>query len=64
MTKNYTKAEQCATENYLPNPKADVTEYTEGFKCTPSEFEIIKTLERDDLPASPEESESKLANHK
>lgn len=36
--------QQVATEIYLPNPKADFTEYTEGFKCTPSEFEIIKTM--------------------
>lgn len=36
--------QQCATEIYLPNPKADFTEYTEGFKCTPAEFDIIKNL--------------------
>lgn len=39
--------QQCATEIYLPNPKADFTEYTEGFKCTPAEFEIIKTLDEE-----------------
>ena len=36
--------QQCATEMYLPNPKADFKEYTEGFKCTPTEFDIIKNL--------------------
>lgn len=36
--------QQVATEIYLPNPKADFTEYTEGFKCTVAEYEIIKTL--------------------
>jgi len=36
--------QQVATEIYLPNPKADFTEYTEGFKCTPSEYEIIKNM--------------------
>src|SRR5699024_776635 len=36
--------QQCATEIYLPNPKADFKEYTDGFKCTPTEFEIIKNM--------------------
>jgi len=36
--------QQVATEIYLPNPKADYSEYTDGFKCTPSEFEIIKAM--------------------
>lgn len=37
--------QQCATEIYLPNEKADYTEYTQGFKCTDAEFEIIKNLD-------------------
>jgi type IV secretory pathway VirB4 component len=36
--------QQVATEIYLPNPKADFREYTEGFKVTEAEFEIIKGL--------------------
>ena len=36
--------QQVATEVYLANPKADFIEYTEGFKCTPTEFEIIKNF--------------------
>lgn len=36
--------QQCATEIYLPNPKADFHEYTEGFKLTPTEFQLIKEL--------------------
>lgn len=36
--------QQVATEIYLPNPKADFHEYTEGFKCSVAEFEIIKNM--------------------
>jgi type IV secretion/conjugal transfer VirB4 family ATPase len=36
--------QQVATEIYLPNPKADFVEYTEGFKLTPTEFRIIKDM--------------------
>jgi len=36
--------QQVATEIYLPNPKADFKEYTEGFKCTAAEFDIIRNL--------------------
>nr|WP_228857482.1 VirB4 family type IV secretion/conjugal transfer ATPase [Pseudomonas syringae]QOQ33522.1 ATPase required for both assembly of type IV secretion complex and secretion of T-DNA complex, VirB4 [Pseudomonas syringae pv. actinidiae] len=36
--------QQVATEIYLANPKADFHEYTEGFKCTVAEFDIIKNL--------------------
>lgn len=36
--------QQCATEIYLPNPKADFHEYTEGFKLTPTEFQLVKEL--------------------
>lgn len=39
--------QQCATEIYLPNPKADFHEYTDGFKVSESEFEIIKSLQED-----------------
>lgn len=39
--------EQCATEIYLPNPKADYHEYVEGFKCTAAEYEIIKGFNED-----------------
>ena len=33
-----------ATQIFLPNPKADFKEYTEGFKCTAAEYEIIRSL--------------------
>ena len=36
--------QQVATEIYLPNPKADFHEYTEGFKCSVAEFEIIRSM--------------------
>lgn len=36
--------QQCATEIYLPNPKADFHEYTEGFKCSHAEFELIRNM--------------------
>jgi len=36
--------QQVATEIYLPNPKADYHEYTEGFKVTEAEFDIIKNM--------------------
>lgn len=36
--------QQVATEIYLPNPKADYHEYTDGFKVTDAEFEIIKSM--------------------
>jgi len=39
--------QQCATEIYLPNPKADYEEYTKGFKVTDGEFEIIKSMPED-----------------
>jgi len=39
--------QQVATEIYLPNPKADPKEYTEGFKVSQAEFEIIKHLAED-----------------
>lgn len=36
--------QQVATEIYLPNPKADYREYVEGFKLSPAEFQIVKTM--------------------
>lgn len=39
--------EQCATEIYLPNPRADFKEYVEGFKLSEAEFDIIKQLAED-----------------
>lgn len=39
--------EQCATEIYLPNPKADSKEYVEGFKLTEAEFKVVKNLGED-----------------
>lgn len=36
--------EQTATFIFLPNPSADAKEYIEGFKLTPAEFAIIKSL--------------------
>lgn len=39
-----TLVQQCATFIFLPNPNADPKEYIEGFKLTPTEFEIVRTL--------------------
>lgn len=39
--------EQSATQIFLPNPKADEKEYTEGFKVTEAEFMWIKSLKED-----------------
>jgi type IV secretion/conjugal transfer VirB4 family ATPase len=36
--------QQVATEIYLPNPKADFHEYTEGFKCSVAEWDIIRNM--------------------
>jgi type IV secretion system protein VirB4 len=36
--------QQVATEVYLPNPKADYHEYTEGFKLTDAEFDVVKSF--------------------
>lgn len=36
--------EQSATQIFLPNRKADPTDYINGFKVTEAEFEIIRTL--------------------
>jgi type IV secretion system protein VirB4 len=39
--------QQCATEIYLPNPKADYEEYTQGFKVTDAEYEIIRNMDEE-----------------
>lgn len=39
-----TIVEQCVTQIYLPNPRADHDDYVEGFKVTESEFRIIRNL--------------------
>jgi len=39
-----TLVQQCATFIFLPNPGADPKEYIDGFKLTPTEFEIVRTL--------------------
>lgn len=39
--------EQSATQIFLPNPKATAEDYVEGFKLTPTEFQIIKSLAED-----------------
>lgn len=39
--------QQCATEIYLPNPKADYSEYINGFKVTEAEYQIIKNLDEE-----------------
>lgn len=39
-----TLVQQCATYVFLPNPQADRKEYVDGFKLTPTEFEIVRNL--------------------
>jgi type IV secretion system protein VirB4 len=39
-----TIVEQCVTQIYLPNPRADEADYVEGFKLTRAEFDIVKGL--------------------
>ncbi|SOO14159.1 VirB4 family type IV secretion/conjugal transfer ATPase [Xanthomonas citri] len=39
--------QQCATEVYLPNPKADRDEYIQGFKLTAAEFEMVASMPDD-----------------
>ncbi|MDV7561167.1 VirB4 family type IV secretion/conjugal transfer ATPase [Acinetobacter baumannii] len=39
-----TMVEQSVTQIFLPNPRADRTDYVDGFKVTPAEFEIIRSL--------------------
>lgn len=37
--------QQVATEIYLPNPRADYLEYTQGFKLTDAEFDIVSKFD-------------------
>jgi type IV secretion system protein VirB4 len=39
-----TVVEQSATLLFLPNPRAHYADYVDGFKVTPQEFEVIRTL--------------------
>ncbi len=39
-----TLIQQCATYIFLANPKANYEDYTEGFKLTDAEFELVKGL--------------------
>ncbi len=39
-----TLVQQCATMVFLANPKADRADYTQGFKLTDAEFEIVRNL--------------------
>lgn len=39
-----TMVEQCVTQIFLPNPRADHDDYVLGFKVTEPEFEIIRNL--------------------
>lgn len=39
-----TIVEQCVTQIYLPNPRADHDDYVHGFKVTESEYRIIRNL--------------------
>ncbi|EJE4644423.1 VirB4 family type IV secretion/conjugal transfer ATPase [Vibrio parahaemolyticus] len=39
-----TLIQQCATGIFLANPKADYEDYTQGFKLTDAEFELVKGL--------------------
>lgn len=39
-----TLIQQCATYIFLANPKADYEDYTQGFKLTDAEFELVKGL--------------------
>ena len=42
-----TMVEQSATLILLPNPKADADDYINGFKLTPQEFNIVRSLAED-----------------
>ena len=41
--------QQCATEIYLPNPRADRAEYLDGFKCTETEYQLIRSMAEDTI---------------
>lgn len=40
-----TIVEQCVTQIYLPNPRANPEDYIDGFRVTRAEFEIIRNLD-------------------
>ena len=42
-----TLVQQCATYIFLPNPSADYEDYSQGFKLTDAEFDLIKSLGED-----------------
>lgn len=42
-----TLVQQCATSIFLPNPSADYEDYTQGFKLTDAEFDLIRNLGED-----------------
>lgn len=39
--------QQCPTQIFLPNPKADKADYIAGFKLTEAEFALVKSLPED-----------------
>lgn len=39
--------QQCPTQIFLPNPKADKNDYIAGFKLTEAEFALVKSLPED-----------------
>lgn len=39
--------QQCPTQIFLPNPKADRADYVAGFKLTDAEFDLVKSLPED-----------------
>jgi len=44
---SHSLVEQCGTQLFLPNPRANVDDYVKGFKLTQREFAIVK----DEMPA-------------
>jgi len=44
---SHSLVEQCGTQLFLPNPRANAADYVEGFKLTHREFEIVK----EEMPA-------------
>lgn len=44
---SHSLVEQCGTQIFLPNPRANVDDYVKGFKLTMREFEIVK----DEMPS-------------
>ncbi|ADU13898.1 VirB4 family type IV secretion/conjugal transfer ATPase [Asticcacaulis excentricus] len=39
-----TMVEQSVTQIFLPNPRADAEDYVDGFKLTPTEFQILRSF--------------------